>query len=197
MSNVHNPARYSAVAMLLHWLIAALIITNVGYAWYANGLHGLAKIPPLQVHKSIGITILLLSLLRLGWRLVNPPPPMSADLKPWERILAKTVHVLFYVVMIGMPLTGWATVSASATIRIYPITFFGWGHWPAISVLTHLPLDQMKQAHETFLTVHELLAKLIVYVLFPLHVLGALKHQFLDRDHELGRMIPFLKAPGA
>ncbi len=195
-----RPARsdhYNTVAVLLHWTIAVLIITNVGYAWYANALHGLQKIPPLQVHKSIGITVLLLSLARLGWRLANPPPPLSADLKPWERWLAHAVHLLFYVVMIGLPLTGWAMVSASATIKIYPITFFGFGHWPAIAPLSHLPHDQMKQAHETFETAHGLLAKLIVYLLFPLHVAGALKHQFLDKDNELARMIPFLRRRGA
>lgn len=197
MATTPHPDRYSTVAILLHWLIAALIITNVGYAWYANGLHGSLKVPPLQIHKSIGITVLLLTLVRIAWRLVNRPPPMSAHLKPWERWLARAVHVLFYVVMIGLPLTGWAMVSASPTIRIYPITFFGFGHWPAISMLSSLPHDQMKAMHETFLGAHGLLAKLIVYLLIPLHVLGALKHQIIDKDNELARMLPFPRGRGA
>jgi cytochrome b561 len=184
---------YSGVAIVLHWLIAVLIITNVGYAWYANGLHGMAKIPPIQIHKSIGITVLLLSLIRLAWRLIHRPPPLSAHLKPWEKWLAHAVHILFYVVMIGLPLSGWAMVSASPTIRVFPITFFGYGHWPAISALSALPHDQMKAAHDSLETAHGLLAKLIIYVLFPLHVLGALKHQFLDKDNELARMLPFLQ----
>ena len=190
-----SQTRYSGVAMTLHWLIAIAIITNVGLAWYANSLHGLAKMPTLQIHKSLGITILLLSLIRLAWRLFKPPPPFNADLKPWERRLAEAVHFLFYLVMIAMPLTGWATASASPLIHVYPINMFGLFHWPEITALSQLPPDQMHTAKETFESVHGLLAKLIVYVLFPLHVLGALKHQFLDRDHELGRMIPFLKAP--
>ncbi|MDB5429811.1 MAG: cytochrome [Caulobacter sp.] len=196
MAKTAHPDRYSTVAILLHWLIAAMIVTNVGYAWYANGLHGLEKIPPLQIHKSIGISILLLTLARLAWRLVNRPPPMPADLKPWERLLARTVHVLFYVVMIGLPLTGWAMVSASPTIKIYPINFFGYGHWPAIQALSSLPHDQMKQAHGTFETAHGLLAKLIVYLLIPLHIAGALKHQFIDKDNDLARMLPFLRGLG-
>ncbi len=195
MTQTQAQTRYSGVAMLLHWLIAAAIITNVGIAWYFNTLHGLAKMPSLQIHKSLGITILLLTLIRLAWRLAKPSPPFNPDMKPWERWLAHAVHFLFYLVMIALPLTGWATVSSSPLIHIYPINMFGLFHWPEITALSHLPVDQMKSAKETFEAAHGLLAKLIVYVLFPLHVLGALKHQFLDRDHELGRMIPFLKAP--
>ena len=68
-----------------------------------------------QLHKSIGITILLLSLIRLGWRLTNPPPPEPPTLAPWERMLSQVVHWGFYFVMIAMPLTGWLMVSASKT----------------------------------------------------------------------------------
>ena len=68
--------RYSTIAIILHWLIAALILTNIGVAWYFNTLPRLAQIGPVQLHKSIGITILLLSLARVGWRLANPPPPL-------------------------------------------------------------------------------------------------------------------------
>jgi cytochrome b561 len=189
--------RYSGVAMALHWLIAALILTNVGVAWYFLTLHGLAKMPVVQIHKSIGITVLLLSFVRLGWRLFKPPPALKPDLKPWERWLAEAVHFLFYLVMIALPLTGWAMVSATPLIHVFPINMFGLFHWPEMTWLSSLPPDQMKSANETFKAAHELLAKLIVYGLFPLHVIGALKHQFLDRDHELGRMIPFLKAPNA
>jgi cytochrome b561 len=189
--------RYSGVAMALHWLIAIAIIANVGFAWYANSLHGLAKMPTLQIHKSLGITILLLSFVRLGWRFAKPPPPLNPNLKPWERRLAAVVHVLFYVAMIGLPLTGWAMVSATPLIHVYPINMFGLFHWPEIGPLANLPKAQMHQAHEAFEAAHGLLAKLIVYGLIPLHVLGALKHQFVDKDNDLGRMIPFLKAPEA
>lgn len=190
-----SQTRYSGVAMTLHWLIAVAILTNVGVAWYFNTLEGLAKMPSVQIHKSLGITILLLSAVRLAWRLVRPPPAMKADLKPWERRLAEAVHVLFYLLMFALPLTGWAMVSATPLIHVYPINMFGLFHWPEIAPLANLPRPAMREAHEAFETAHGLLAKLIVYGLFPLHVLGALKHQFLDRDHELGRMIPFLKAP--
>ena len=190
-----SQTRYSGVAMALHWLLALAIVANVGVAWYANTLHGLAKMPSMQIHKSLGITILLLTFVRLAWRLFKKPPEMRADLKPWERRLAQAVHVLFYLTMVALPLTGWAMVSATPLIHVYPIDMFGLFHWPEIAPLANLPHDRMHEVHETFEAAHGLLAKLIVYVLIPLHILGALKHQFLDRDNELGRMIPFLKAP--
>jgi cytochrome b561 len=177
--------------MSLHWLIAALIITNIGLAWYFNTLSGLPKIPPVQLHKSFGITILLLSLARLAWRIISPPPPLPSSLKSWERLVAATVYLLFYVVMIGMPLSGWALSSASLIIRFEPIKLFGVIPWPAIAPLSHLAQPQMKQAHDAFVTVHGLLAKL-AYALIVLHVAAAARHLVLLRDGVVSRMVPFL-----
>ncbi len=191
---VVDQRRYNAVAMSLHWLIAALILTNIGLAWYFNTLTGLPKIPPIQLHKSIGITVLILSLARLGWRLAVPPPPLAASVARWERLAAGSVYVLFYVVMIGMPLSGWALSSASRVIQIYPITLYGVVKWPAIAPLTQLPPAEMKAAHAAFVTTHELLAKL-AYGLIVLHVGAALRHQFLKRDAVLSRMVPFIQRP--
>jgi cytochrome b561 len=182
--------------MTLHWLIAALILTNIGLAWYFNALTGLPKIPPVQLHKSFGITILLLSLARLAWRIVSPPPPLPSSLQPWERLAAGTVYALFYAVMIGMPLSGWALTSASAIIRFEPIKLFGIIHWPAIAPLTQLPPPEMKQTHDAFTTVHELLAYL-AYGLIVLHVAAALRHLVLLRDGVMARMVPFLPAASA
>ena len=116
-----TPARYNALAMVLHWTIAVLILTNIGIAWYFGTLHGLAKIPPTQLHKSVGITVLLLSLVRLAWRFLKPPPPLPGYVRGWERTVAGIVYVLFYGFMIAQPLTGWAQVSASRLIHVYPI----------------------------------------------------------------------------
>jgi cytochrome b561 len=184
--------RYNAGAITLHWAIALLILTNIGLAWWFNTLHGQAKIEPIQLHKSIGITVLILSVVRLGWRLATPPPPLPATMHAWERWLARGVHALFYVVMLGMPLTGWAFSSASPLIHVFPIVLFHVVPWPTLTPLANLPHDQMKQAHALFLTGHELLAKL-AYGLIALHVAGGLKHQLIDNDNALGRMIPFLR----
>ena len=194
--------RYHVVAMSLHWLIAALIIINIGLAWYFNGLplgltpemHGLAKVKIIQIHKPIGMAILVLSLARLAWRFISPPPPLPASVTGWERLAANTVYVLFYVVMIGMPLTGWIMVSASKTILQYPISFFGLFTWPAIGPLTALPFDQQHQIHELFSTLHTAGAWMI-YVLLVLHVGAALRHQFIKRDEVLWRMSPVTRRP--
>jgi cytochrome b561 len=186
--------RYNTVAMALHWLIAALILTNIGLAWYFHALHGLAKVGPTQIHKSIGITVLALSLLRLAWRFISPPPPMPASVTGWGRAAAVTVHVLLYVIMIGMPLSGWALASASRLITVYPITWFGLFQVPAIAPLTALSPDRMHRAHILFETAHGLGAKL-AYALIVLHVGAALQHQFLRRDEVVWRMFPFLKRP--
>lgn len=184
--------RYSSVAILLHWTIALLIIGNIGVAWYFNTLPGPAKIEPVQLHKSIGITVLCLSVFRLAWRLAAPAPKLPDYVTGWERWLAQAVHVGFYVVMLGSPLTGWALTSASPLIHVFPIVLFHVVPWPAIGPLTSLPHDQMKQVHGAFTAAHGLLAKL-AYGLIVLHVGGALKHQFISRDDVLARMVPFLR----
>jgi cytochrome b561 len=183
--------RYSTVAIILHWTIALLIVTNIGVAWYFNTLHGSAKIEPVQLHKSIGITVLMLSVLRLGWRLAVPAPKLPDYVTGWEKWLAQAVHVGFYVIMLGMPLSGWALSSASPLIHVFPIVLFHTIPWPTIAPLASLPHDQMKQAHDAFVLTHGLLAKL-AYGLIVLHVAGALKHQFISNDDVVARMIPFL-----
>ncbi|MHB8531050.1 MAG: cytochrome b [Caulobacteraceae bacterium] len=186
--------RYDAVAMSLHWLIAGLILINIGLAWWFGALTGLAKIAPTQLHKSIGITVLLLSVMRLAWRLLVPPPPLPASVGAGERWAAAAVHGLFYVFMIAMPLSGWAMTSASRLIEVYPITLFGLVRWPAIGLLTSLPAAQMHAAHRVFLQTHGLLADL-AYGLIILHVAAAVRHQFVRHDDILSRMIPFPRAP--
>ncbi len=85
-------ARYSTVAIILHWLIAALLVWIVLLGWQAGDLEGSAKIAPLQLHKPLGILVLLLTLARLAWRLTRRPPVINPDLKSWERRLALVVH---------------------------------------------------------------------------------------------------------
>src|SRR4051812_42652862 len=98
-------SRYAAVAIFLHWLIALAILAQVSIAWRMGGRtpEGFAL---TQLHKSIGVSIMILSIIRLGWRLTNPAPPEPQGLARWERVLATVVHWAFYGIMIGMPLTG-------------------------------------------------------------------------------------------
>ncbi|HEX6860595.1 MAG TPA: cytochrome b [Caulobacteraceae bacterium] len=183
------PGRYSMVAMVLHWAIAILLIWNVPIAWNAEDLKGLAHVRALQPHKTIGITVLILSVLRLLWRLAVKPPRMPDTLAPWERRLARVVHVLFYVAIIGLPLSGWAMVSAGKLSDAFPI-MLGPVRWPTLPMNAWFGSD-VRDVHEALEVVHDLLGKATIYGLIPLHILGALKHQFIDKADELGRMIPF------
>jgi polyisoprenoid-binding protein YceI/cytochrome b561 len=180
--------RYSGPAVLLHWLIAALIVLQVVLAGRMEGRPTPERFAVFQLHKSVGITILLLSLLRLGWRLLNPPPPLPATLAPWERRLARWTHVGFYVVMIGMPLTGWIMVSASRIV--VPTLLYGVVPWPMIPGLPHLAPAAKKAWHAAGELGHGGIIK-VAYLLLALHVAGALKHQIFSGDEPvLGRMAP-------
>src|SRR6201996_3289907 len=171
--------RYATVAIALHWLIALAIAAQVSLAWRFEGDHSPTGFALTQLHKSIGITVLLLSVLRLGWRLVNPPPPEPSGLKPWERGLSQTVHWGFYVIMIGMPLTGWIMVSASKTA--IPTLLFGTIPWPNLPGFAAMAPGAKHAWHEIGENGHGLLAW-GTYGLFVLHVAGALKHQFFERN---------------
>ncbi|HEY3948419.1 YceI family protein [Phenylobacterium sp.] len=180
--------RYATVAIVLHWLIALAIAAQVSLAWRFKGDHSPTGFALTQLHKSIGVTILVLSLIRLGWRLTNPPPPEPAALKPWERGLSLVVHWGFYVIMIGMPLTGWIMVSASKTA--IPTLLYGAVPWPNIPGFAAMA-PAVKQAwHAVGENGHGILAW-GVYILFVLHVAGALKHQFFEAGVPVfGRMAP-------
>lgn len=186
---------YSTVAMVLHWAIAIAIVGLIAAGtWMADAIkvpetQGLA-FSVYQWHKSLGLAVLVLSVLRLAWRFVKPPPPLPASMPGWERTLAGVSHTAFYVLMIGMPLLGWAMVSASPLGL--PTIVFGLFEWPHIPFLADL--EDKKPVEDALKTAHMaggyLLAGLLV-----LHVGAALKHHFVSRDDVLARMVPGVKAP--
>ncbi len=173
-------ARYSMTAMILHWLIALALIFQIALGWQFEALERGANLFGLyQLHKSVGIAILVLSLARLFLRYTRPRPAAFAD-NIWSERAAKFVHAAFYAVMIGGPLTGWMVVS-TAKIDV-PTLLFG------IIPLPHLPIG--RPFHEPAEILHELLAWVAIALLF-LHVAGALRHQFFKQENILGRMIPW------
>ncbi|MCI3181296.1 cytochrome b [Caulobacter sp. CCUG 60055] len=189
-----SAGRYSTVAITLHWVIAAALIFQIILGWrMGDGPKGPATYALFQLHKSVGITILILTLARLGWRLGHKPPPMAEHLAGWERALARAVHVLFYVILLGLPLTGWVIVSASKTN--IPTLLYGVIPWPHIPGLPELAAGPKHAWHNAGELGHGLLVKL-TYGLLALHVAGALKHQLFDRDADLARMAPGTR-PGA
>lgn len=174
--------RYSTGAIAFHWIIALLIALNFALAWIAEDLPKEQAGAMMGNHKAIGITVLLLTVARILWRLTHRPPAFLTSLQPWEAMLARVTHALFYVLMIGLPLAGWLMHSAYSGGA--PVNAFGLFSYPG------LPLAADKAGAHTAGEVHEVLATAML-VLAGLHVLGALKHQFLDRDGSLARMLPW------
>lgn len=195
-------SRYSAIAMTLHWLIALAIFGLIPAGWWmADAIKDPATqnqaYQVFQIHKSIGLTVLALTLARLAWRLSHPAPPLPEGMAGWERFAARATHVGFYAVTLALPLTGWAYVSAGWAAELdkplaVATSWFGLfevPHWGAISGMA-------EEARRAFafqaISAHSLLAWGAI-VLIGLHVGAALKHQFLNKDDLLGRMIPFLR----
>lgn len=180
--------RYTTVAIVIHWLIAAAIIFQIILGWrMEDGPKGPTTYALFQLHKSIGITILLLSLFRLGWRLTHRSPPPPAGQPAWERTASRLVHWGFYAIMIGLPLTGWIMVSASR-VNI-PTLLFGALPWPHLPLLPDLADGAKHVWHEIGEIGHDVLVKL-AYLLLALHLGAVAKHQILDRDAVLGHMAP-------
>jgi cytochrome b561/polyisoprenoid-binding protein YceI len=173
-----TPQRYSLGSIILHWLIAAALAFQVIFAESLEGLRGPDLFARFQLHKSVGITILLLSVLRVGWRIVAPRPAPVPGPK-WAMTLSGLAHLGFYIVMIGAPLTGWILVSTS-DVKVDTL-LFGVVPWP------HLPVPAW--LGEPSEEIHEILPKVGI-ALFVLHVAGALRHQYLLGTPILTRMLP-------
>jgi len=170
---------WGSLTKALHWIIVILIINQWVIAERAEELKGLAKLQTLGWHKSFGMTILMLAIVRLVWRWMNPVPDLTNETKPWERVLAKVSHVLLYALIFAMPLTGWMMSSA----RNFPVSWFKLFQFP----------DLVAPAEKTFHLMndlHHLLFSVLVTVAL-LHIAGALKHHFIDRNDVLKRMLPF------
>lgn len=176
-------ARYDPVAITLHWLIAVSIILMIPLGLFMEDFPISIKFTAYNLHKSIGLSVLGLSVFRLIWRLMNPPPALPAGMSRIERLLAQSAHWGLYFLMIAMPLTGWLMVSASAK---YPTVFFGLGEVPFIPMPTGI---DTKAAGELFYESHEWLAYGAIGLILA-HLAAALKHHFIHRDDVLRRMLP-------
>jgi cytochrome b561 len=181
--------RYTGPAIALHWLIAIGIIINVALAWIWPHLADAQVRPAIDTHKSIGITILGLAIMRLLWRATHRPPPLPSRYRRWEVAASHATHAALYLVLFAMPLTGWIMDSAYKDAAAHPMFWFGLFQWPRIGVILHLDPALRNRVHDGFGAAHVWLSYAI-YALFTLHVAGALKHQWWDRERELQRMLP-------
>ena len=183
------PSRYTGLAIGLHWLVAALILFNLSLVWLVGYMPDGWVRPTIDTHKSVGITVLGLAILRLLWRAGHPPPPLPDGYPRWEKRASHAAHVALYVLIFALPLSGWLHDSAWKDAPTHPLKLFWLAPWPRIWPLTTLAPDAKEHAHSVLFTLHVWLAYGL-YALFGLHLAGALKHQFLDREAELQRMLP-------
>ena len=173
-----SSTRYTTLAIVLHWVLALALILSFSVGLYMADL----PLSPQRVklfnwHKWAGITILTLSLLRLLWRLTHRPPA-EIPMPRWQLRASRWTHGALYILFFAVPLAGWAYSSAAG----FPVVWFG-----------VLPLPDFvspdKALAEALKTLHSALAWALA-ALAVVHVGGALKHQFIDRDNLLSRMLP-------
>lgn len=179
--------RYTSLAISFHWLVAIGVIGNVALAWIWPLVADEGVRPLIDLHKSIGITVLGLAIMRLIWRLTHRPPPLPSAYQQWEIRLSHLTHVLLYVLIFAMPITGWLHDSAWKDAATHPMSLYGIVPWPRLGFITAIEPIEKERLHDVFGEAHEIAAK-FVYVLVGLHILGALKHQFMDGTRELQRM---------
>jgi cytochrome b561 len=184
--------RYNDVAITLHWLIAVLVLINVALGFGHELVDRSTMMQMMFWHKSIGISVLLLTLVRLTWRCTHPVPPLPAHMPGWQKLAARASHWGFYILLLALPLFGWLMTSANP--RNSPIPFFGLFNWPFIPWVHGLPKDEARQLAGTFGDGHELLAWIAV-ILVTVHVAAALLHIFRDKDKVGHHMLPFLRSP--
>lgn len=170
---------WGSFSKALHWIIVLLIINQWVIAQRADALTGFAKFTALAWHKSFGMTILMLAVIRLVWRLANPVPDLSGETKPWERNLARLSHFLLYLLIFAMPVSGWLMSSAKA----YGVSWFNLFAFPDL-------ISKNDRTYEILHGLHEWLFGALVTVAL-LHIAGALKHHFIDHNDVLRRMLPF------
>lgn len=177
MSTYMNP-RYCKPAVLLHWLMASLILTALPLGFY---MHDLPLSPQkLQLyawHKWLGVTVLILLVPRLVWRWLNPPPPALPG-PCWQLLAASAVHLLLYGLMLAIPLSGWLMSSAKG----FPVVYLGVLPLPDLVSKDEALAELFKQLH--------LLLNLALLGPLALHLGAVLKHQLIDRDGTLRRMLP-------
>jgi cytochrome b561 len=169
---LNTPSKYGFISRSLHWIIVLAILGQwlLAEAGEHSGPNDGSRLDAMTLHQSIGLIILLLAIIRLGWRLLNPTPAWPSDMRPYEVSIARVAHIAFYVLLFAIPITGWALSS----VEDEPLRFFNWFDVPRIAMA----------GKETMEEVHEVLFNILV-ALAALHVIGAAKHWFVARQNNL------------
>jgi cytochrome b561 len=171
-------ARYTGTAIALHWLLALLLVGTFSLGVYMQDLpFSPSRLKYYNWHKWAGVTILALSFLRLAWRLTHRPPA-DAAMPAWQARVAHATHYLLYALFFAVPLIGWAYSSASG----FPVVWFGVWQLPDFVPVSAPLAEAIKPWHER--------TAMLMAALVLLHLAGALKHHFIDRDGLIDRMRP-------
>ena len=177
-----DATRYTRTAIALHWLVALLIFIAFPLGLY---MHGLVlspfKLKLVSYHKWIGVTVFLLTLARLAWRMKHVPPPLPDTIPLWQQRAAHSMHFLLYVLLMAIPLSGWLMSSAKG----FTVVYLGLVPLPDLVGKDKALGDLLAEVHETL--------NFGLLALVCLHVAAALKHHFIDRDATLRRILPFGK----
>ena len=182
----NSPHGYGAVAKFLHWSIVILIIAQYVIIESTEEMaDGPGKLETIGLHKSLGMLVFGLALVRIVWKLASGGKPEPVPMPRPQRIAAAAGHGLLYLLILAQPLTGWLMSSYGG----YPTSFFGWFDFPMLVGENH-------DTHEVFEEVHEALFFTMVAVAV-LHALAALYHHFVMKDHSLRRMLPFVQSRGS
>jgi cytochrome b561 len=170
---------YGLVAQLLHWSVVVLIVVQFSLVLVFHDMPlGLEKIAWIVRHKAVGMTVLALALVRLLWRLFNPPPPLPGHMKPYERWVAHASHALLYILIFAIPLSGWVMSSLAGI----PIGYFGLFEIPVLIPPDKTLVEASKQVHGAL--------NLMLVIMACLHIGAAFYHHGFKRDDVLIRMLP-------
>jgi cytochrome b561 len=183
----HDEGRYSPVAILFHWTMAALVVFQLAWGWWMGRLPvGGDKAAAYAVHYGIGVLMITLTLGRATWRLLAPGPINDADKPGWESTVAHVTHYVFYACLFGLPLSGWAMISATG--RETELALLGVVPWPLMP-MQDLSAPQRWAIEAAAEWMHWGLVVTLL-LLIPLHVGAALKRHVVDRDDVLHGMLP-------
>ncbi len=178
MNRTSAAERYSGLSKALHWVIALLAFSQLAMGKFfevevdeADGLFGW--------HTALGLLVLALMIVRVGWRLTHAVPAPPRNTPGWQQVMARATHVAFYALLIALPLSGWLLTSVEGD----PVSFFGWFGVPS------LPVPGGEASEDFIEEAHEVLGNVLL-VLAGIHVLAGLKHHYVDRDDVLRRMMP-------
>lgn len=181
--------KYSKTAIYLHWIIAVLMIVNVLLGWITDSLPDAWIRFTIDTHKSIGISVLCLVLMRVLWRIGHPPPALPDSFKPWEKKLSHLGHWGLYAMMLLVPITGWMHDSAWKDAASHPMQLFYTIPWLRIGWIEQVEPVFKEKLHDIFGETHELMSTVLV-ILFVLHILGVIKHKLIDKHSIMARMLP-------